>query len=141
MRTRTTYLCDATIFAANDPRERVRKSGRVGADERARLVHVGAQLEELKMSTICLVGPQMVMYWNFLALDQHQSTTLAKEVKARLRALATSARGSHDASTRLQSLVENLDVRYKATIVVPLIPNQCCEKLSLFLAGGPNLSV
>ena len=40
-----------------------------------------------------------------------------------------------------QSLVENLDVRYKATIMVPLIPNQCCEKLSLFLAGGPNLSV
>ena len=78
MRTRTTHLCDATIFAADDPRERVRKSGRVGADERARLVHVGAQLEELKMSTICIVGPQiqMVMYWNFLALDQHQSTTL-----------------------------------------------------------------
>ena len=78
MRTRTPYLCDATIFAADDPRERVRKSGRVGADERARLVHVGAQLEELKMSTICIVGPQiqMVMYWNFLALDQHQSTTL-----------------------------------------------------------------
>ena len=55
------YLCDAAVFAADDPRERVRKSGRVGADERARLVHVGAQLEELKMSTICIVWLQMVM--------------------------------------------------------------------------------
>ena len=46
------YLCDAAVLAADDPREGVRKSGSVGADQRARLVHVGAQLEELKTSTI-----------------------------------------------------------------------------------------
>ena len=46
------YLCDAAVLAADDPREGVRKSGSVGADQRARLVHVGAQLEELKTSTV-----------------------------------------------------------------------------------------
>ena len=49
---RLEYLCDAAVFAADDPRERVRESGSVGADERARLVHVGAQLEELKTRTL-----------------------------------------------------------------------------------------
>ena len=43
--------------------------------------------------------------------------------------------------TRSQSLSQSTDLRYKATIMVPSIPNQCCEKLSLFLDGGPNLSV
>ena len=52
MRRRLAYLCDAAVFAADDPREGVRETGRVGADERARLVHVGAQLEELKVSRI-----------------------------------------------------------------------------------------
>ena len=45
------YLCDAAVLAADDPREGVRESGGVGADQRARLVHVGAQLEELKRNT------------------------------------------------------------------------------------------
>ena len=44
-------------------------------------------------------------------------------------------------TTRSQSLSQSTDLRYKATIMVPSIPNQCCEKLSLFLDGGPNLSV
>ena len=45
------YLCDAAVLAADDPREGVRESGGVGADQRARLVHVRAQLEELKRNT------------------------------------------------------------------------------------------
>ena len=42
------HLRGAAVLAADDAREGVGEAGGVGADERARLVHVGAQLEELQ---------------------------------------------------------------------------------------------
>ena len=43
-----THLRGAAVLAADDAREGVGEAGGVRADERARLVHVGAQLEELQ---------------------------------------------------------------------------------------------
>jgi hypothetical protein len=42
------YLSGFAVLSDDDPRERIRQSGRIGSDQGSGLVHVSADLEELK---------------------------------------------------------------------------------------------